>query len=81
MSEIRKGFLLGIGLIIPLLAVQFITVKYSFLEVANDSEGSNASYESYNTSYIEQISLSPTIEKKQGVQLLISGQFTNNSEK
>ncbi len=105
-SEIRKGFLIGLGFMIPLLVVEF-TIKYTFYAMTNgvfdayeetlsesgamnevgdaalsDSEEYSVKevYEDFNKSYAEQIFLSPFSENYQGGQLLITGQFTNNSE-
>ena len=93
-SEIKKGFLLGIGFIIPLAIVEFSAIKYSIHEMTgvaaqayeeaygeSDGDTLDAAYNDYEKSYTEKISLSPFVERLQGVQLLITGQFTNNSEK
>ena len=92
-TEIKKGFLLGIGFIVPLSFVEFIAIKYSFHEMTGmatdvyeeafdeEMEFEDVDYSEYDKSYVDQISLSPVKEKRQGVQLLITGQFTNESEK
>lgn len=92
-TEVKKGFLLGIGFVVPLTFVEFVAIKYSFHEMtgmatdvyeetlSEEMEIENVQYTEYDKSYVDQIKLSPFKEKRQGVQLLITGQFTNESEK
>lgn len=86
-SEIKRGFFLGLGFVIPLAFAGCVVVGYSFYEMSQFTDGfydetleSIDGYADSEESYIDQISLSPVSETLQGVQLLVAGKFTNNSD-
>ena len=93
LKEIKKGFFIGLGLIVPLLFVHVIVVKYSVYEMSNlalegydEVFGDLGEYteefvlDADEAELIKKVSLSNMQEALQGKQLLVTGQFTNNSE-
>ncbi len=94
-DDIKKGFFIGLGLLIPLFLLEMLVLKVSVWEIEKFSSNSyeeamglsiselgDDGYESEEAkSYKNQISLSATSATMQGKQVLITGQYTVNSTK
>jgi len=87
-SDIRKGFFIGLGFVIPLFFVFVLMVMYAAYEMSSftndlydDAIDGVDIFSEGDDSLINEVMLSPVTETLQGTQLLIAGQFTNESGK
>ena len=85
-NDIKKGFYIGLGFIIPLLFVFFLMIMYAAYEVSSfkndfydDAVDGVDIFSGSDDSLINEVVLSPVTETLQGKQLLICLLYTSPS--